>query len=121
MTVSMVGFKAPLEKLTRDNTYYRHVVYTNPKQQLVLMSLEPGEDIELETHRGVSQFIRIEEGNGYALVEDKKRLLKPGDVIIVPPGTPHYIKATGGLKLYTIYSPPQHQQGLKQARKPLND
>lgn len=96
-----------IEKETIKNKQYRKIIYTDKNIQLVLMNLYPGEEIEKETHVG-SQFIRVEEGFGWATVGDKKFILKDGVSITIPPNTEHYVKSTQGLKLYTIYSPPEH-------------
>jgi mannose-6-phosphate isomerase-like protein (cupin superfamily) len=104
-----------IEKETLKNNNYRKVLYTVPgKNQLVLMSLNVGEDIPEEIHNNVSQFFRIESGNGYALINNKKYKLKDGVSLIVPPGVKHYIKNNSKkekLKLYTLYSPEIHKQG----------
>jgi mannose-6-phosphate isomerase-like protein (cupin superfamily) len=87
--------------------------------QLVLMSLKPDEDIPEETHANTTQFIRVEEGTASVIVNDRKNKLLPGDSIIIPPGTKHYVKniSESDLKLYTIYSPPEHKEGLTQKVK----
>lgn len=103
-------FSINIEKITLKNNHYRKVLYTDPQQQLVVMSLSPGEDIPQESHNG-SQFFRIEEGNGVALVKKKRVILKDGTSLIVPKNTKHTIKntsKTNSLKMYSIYSPPQH-------------
>ena len=97
-----------IEKASLKNTKYRKIIYTDDNIQIVLMSLKSGEDIEKEIHEG-SQFIRVESGNGWAKIGDRKVMLKDGVAITIPPGVEHYIKSTRGLKLYTIYSPPEHE------------
>jgi mannose-6-phosphate isomerase-like protein (cupin superfamily) len=107
----MSVYKINIEKSTIKNNLYRKILYTNSKQQLVLMSLKPNETIPLEKHLKTSQFIRVENGNGIAQISDKKYILKYGSVLIIPPNTYHFIKNTSeteDLKLYTIYSPPVH-------------
>lgn len=100
-------FRINIERATIKNTKYRKILYTNEFQQVVLMSLEPGETIPMEVHHG-SQFIRIEHGRGYAIINGKRVVLSDGISIVIPPHTPHFIAATSELKLYTIYSPPEH-------------
>ena len=103
-------FSLNIEKKTVKNTNYRKVVYTDKFQQLALMCLLPGEDIPLEKHNG-TQFFRVESGNGLATVGKSKKKLKDGISFIIPKNTHHYVVNTSKsnpLKLYTIYSPPQH-------------
>lgn len=103
-------FNINIEKETIKNNNYRKVLYTDAKQQLVVMSLNPGEDIPLESHNG-SQFFRIEKGRGVALIKNKRVLLRDGVGLIIPKSTKHTIKntsKTNSLKMYSIYSPPQH-------------
>jgi mannose-6-phosphate isomerase-like protein (cupin superfamily) len=96
-----------IERITLLNTHYRRVLVTNKHQQVVVMSLRKGEEIEMETHNG-SQFFRIEKGRAVATVGSKRCLLKEGSALVVPAGVPHRVVATTDVKLYTIYSPPQH-------------
>jgi mannose-6-phosphate isomerase-like protein (cupin superfamily) len=113
--------------LTIKNKNYRKVINTTPTQQLVLMSLEPGEFIHLEIHPNVTQFIRIEEGEG--LIEigkpvKKKIKVRDDSSVTIPPNIWHYVKNTSDskpLKLYTIYSPPNHKHGTIQKRQPKRD
>lgn len=109
-----------LEKATINNDNYRKVIKTTKTMQLVLMSLNAGEDIPVEVHPKTTQFIRIEKGKVIVKVDNKRNLLKDGDSIIIPPGSEHYVKAIGkeSVKLYTIYSPPEHRDGLTQKRQP---
>ena len=106
-----------IERKTLGNKLYRNVLHTTPNMQLVVMSLEKGETIPLEKHEG-SQFIRVESGRGVAKTPKKKVLLKEGVSIIIPPNTPHFIYQTGDepLKLYTVYAPPEHREGVKKRR-----
>lgn len=113
-------FKGNIEQLTINNTYYRKVLNTTPNQQLVLMALKKTEDIPKEKHHG-TQFIRVEEGTGYAIIGGHKYKLSDGIVVVIPPHTWHYIKATSNLKLYTIYSPPEHEHELIQKRQKSKD
>ena len=114
-----------IEKDTLKNNNYRKVLYTVPgKNQLVLMSLNPGEDIPEEIHSHISQFFRVEAGKGYAKIDGKRYTLKDGFSIIIPPGAKHYIKNTSRtekLKMYTIYSPDNHPEGRVDKRQPKND
>jgi mannose-6-phosphate isomerase-like protein (cupin superfamily) len=101
-------YKENLETKTLDNNYYRRIVSTTPQQQLVLMCIETGEEIGEEIHPHTTQFIRVESGRGVAYVNGKRYNLKDGDAIVIPPGASHNIRSTDTLKLYTIYSPPEH-------------
>ena len=108
----MTGFYGNIEKLTLNNDYFRQVVFTGKHAQLVVMCLEPGEDIGNEVHEKVDQFFRIEQGEAAFVFDGKeKQLVKSGDAVIVPAGTYHNVinkSKTVKLKLYTIYSPPNH-------------
>jgi mannose-6-phosphate isomerase-like protein (cupin superfamily) len=110
-----------IETLTLENTMYRKVISTTSTQQLVLMCLKPGEEIGSETHPHTTQFIRIEAGNGKAVLNGKEYQIADGSAIVIPPGTLHNIINTsdGLMKLYTIYSPPEHEDELVEAVKPL--
>ena len=109
----MKGFVDNIEKLTKENNNFRQVLYTGRYSQLVLMSLAPGEEIGEEVH-GLDQFLRIEEGKGKAIVGALEYDIQDGTAIIVPAGTLHNVINTGDvpLKLYTIYSPPNHRDGV---------
>lgn len=112
-----------IEKKTLSNNNYRNVIYTNKHQQLVLMSLNVGEYIHMEKHNG-SQFFRIESGTGIAIINDKKYKLFDGVSLIVPQNTCHKIvntSKTDKLKMYTVYSPPQHKQGEIDRRQTRSD
>jgi mannose-6-phosphate isomerase-like protein (cupin superfamily) len=112
-------FSIDIEKETIKNKNYRKVIYTDDNQQLVLMSLEKGEDIPLETHKTTTQFIRVEEGTGYIKSNNSRKLLRDGISVIIPQNTKHYVKQTGNrpLKLYTIYSPPEHSPNKIEKRQ----
>ena len=102
-----------LESETLANEYFRKVIYTDPRFQLVLMSLAPGEEIGMESHE-LDQFLRIEAGEGRAIVGKEDYALADGSAIIVPKGTMHNIINTSDskpLKLYTIYAPANHSAG----------
>jgi mannose-6-phosphate isomerase-like protein (cupin superfamily) len=108
----MKGYVDNIEKLTLDNTNFRHVLYTDMKTQLVVMCIQPNEDIGEEVHK-VDQFLRIEQGVGEAVLDGMSHEIADGSAIVVPAGTRHNIinKGEGFLKLYTIYSPPEHIDG----------
>jgi mannose-6-phosphate isomerase-like protein (cupin superfamily) len=110
----MIGYVGPIEQLTETNTNFRQVLFTGKYCQLVVMSLLPSEEIGLETHATVDQFFRIEEGEGKVIMNGEETVFKAGDAIIVPAGTNHNVVNTSAekpLKLYTIYSPPNHPDG----------
>lgn len=104
-------FHKNIEKITESNKYFRKVLSTTPNMQLVVMSLKPKEDIGMEIHPYTTQFIRVESGTGVAIVDDKKYKLSNGSAIIIPLNSKHNIvntSKTEPLKIYTIYSPPNH-------------
>src|SRR3989344_863088 len=107
------GYTANIEKLAMENEYFRQVLYTDTKSQLVLMSLLPGEEIGEEVH-DVDQFLRVEKGSGQAILADISHEIGDGSVIIVPVGTKHNVINTGSdaMKLYTLYMPPHHRDGV---------
>lgn len=114
----MEGFKGDIEKLTCENQHYRRVIFTTKEQQLVLMRLRPREEIGLERHPRTSQFLRIEEGTGSAVIGKRRYRLQPGSALLVPASIWHNVVAgREGLALYTIYSPPHHPKGTRQLRK----
>ena len=109
----MNGYFGSIEELTRANNNFRQVIYTAPHSQLVLMTLKPGEEIGAEVH-DVDQFFRFEQGSGQALVDETVYEVKDGTAVIVPAGAKHNVINTGTepLKLYTIYSPAHHRDGV---------
>jgi len=110
----MQYYSGNLEKDTLDNNYFRKVLYTGKHAQLVLMSLQPGEDIGLEIHNHVDQFFRFEQGEGTVIIDGQEINVADGQAVIVPAGSEHNIinkSQTGPLKLYTIYSPANHPEG----------
>lgn len=117
-----MAFRIDIEKATIHNNTYRKVLFTTGQTQLVLMSIPPGDDIHSEVHPHTTQFIRIEKGTGVAYVSGHKHLLRDGIAIVIPAGKRHYIKNTGNtpLKLYTLYSPAEHPDGLIQRHNPDN-
>jgi mannose-6-phosphate isomerase-like protein (cupin superfamily) len=108
------GFHTDIETETTQNKDFRRVLYTGKSLQLVLMTLQPGEEIGVETHPDIDQFFRFDEGKGMAIINGNKYPLKDGDAIIVPAGAEHNIIADPkvALKMYTIYAPPHHQDGV---------
>ncbi len=110
----MKGYVTDIEKETGKNTDFRRVLYTGKHSQLVLMSLKPKEEIGEETHTDVDQFFRFEKGEGKVIIDDVEHKVKDGDAVIVPAGAKHNVVNTSSranLRLYTIYSPPEHQDG----------
>ena len=108
----MKGYVTSIEKETRKNSDFRRVLYTGKYSQLVLMSLKPLEEIGMETHANVDQFFRFEEGEGKVIIDGVEHKVKDGHAVIVPAGARHNVVNTSKklkLKLYTIYSPPEHQ------------
>jgi len=116
----MKGFKSNIEKDTLANRDFRRVLYTGKNSQLVLMSLRPGEEIGAEVHDTVDQFFRFEKGEGVVVIDITKYKVGDGDAVIVPAGARHNVtntSKTADLKLYTIYSPPEHQDGTVRKTK----
>ena len=119
-------FVENIEKLTLNNTDYRRVIFTSDYSQLVLMSIPVGEDIDFEIHPYVDQFFRIEQGNGELYIgKEGQKVYKFQDqfAMIVPHNTYHRVVNTGNvpLKLYTIYSPPNHSKGKIEHEKPRSN
>lgn len=110
----MKGFVDDIESLTKGNKSFRHVIYTGNHLQLVLMTLKPDEEIGDEVHVDHDQFFRLEKGKGIVVIDGKTHNVKDGDAIIVPAGARHNLKNTGdkSLKLYTLYGPPDHRDGI---------
>ena len=114
-------FVGNIETLTLKNNNFRKVIFTAKHMQLVLMTLKKGEDIGMETHKNVDQFIRVEKGVGVAILNGKKYKLEDGSAVVIPAGVEHNIVNTSKvnpLKLYTIYTPPEHEDGIIQKNKP---
>jgi len=112
------GFKQNIESLTTENNNFRKVLYTGEHCQLVLMSLLSGEEIGMEVHPDNDQFFRFEEGSGKVIINETEYEVKDGDAVIVPCGSNHNVIAgVGGLKMYTIYSPAHHKDGIVRATK----
>ena len=109
------GYKTNIEKDTLENENFRKVLYTAKYSQLVLMSLLPKEEIGMEVHEDRDQFFRFEAGEGKVFIDQSFYEVKDGDVAIVPAGAKHNVVNTSdsvSLKLYTIYSPAEHQDGV---------
>lgn len=118
--INMKGFKTNLEKETLNNVDYRKVIYSGKYAQIVLMSLKGGEEIGAETHAKIDQFFRFESGNGKCIINKTEYLVSNGDAVMVPAGSLHNvinIDTKKDLKFYTIYSPPNHKDGLDRATK----
>lgn len=113
------GYFGHIEQLTKDNSNFRTVLYTGAHMQLVLMTLQPGEEIGHETHEENDQFFRFEAGLGTVIVGETTYHVHDGDVVIVPAGTPHNVMNTGSgpLSLYTIYAPSHHKDGIVRATR----
>lgn len=116
----MKGFNLDIEEATINNSDFRKVLYTGKHSQLVLMNLKPGEEIGLETHNENDQFFRFEQGEGKCIVDDTEYTVTDGSALVVPLGARHNIINTSDtldLKLYTIYSPAHHKDGIVRATK----
>ncbi len=115
----MKGFCDDIEKLTEENQDFRRVLYTGKNLQLVLMTLQPGEEIGEEVHEDRDQFFRIEEGSGVIDIDGAENAVEDDIAVIVPAGARHNVRNTGDkpLHLYTIYAPPEHKDGIVQATK----
>lgn len=110
----MTGFISHIETKTLQNGFFRQVLFTGKYTQLVVMSLKPGEEIGLETHPTVDQFFRFEKGQGKVIIKGEENEVSDGFAVIVPAGAEHNIintSQTEELKLYTLYSPPNHPEG----------
>ena len=111
----MTPYVGPIEKQTLKNTHFRQVLFTGKHAQLVVMCLQPGEEIGNEVHHNVDQFFRIEQGTAKFVFDgDEEHTARDGDAVVVPAGTYHNVinaSKRGRLKLYTVYSPPNHPDG----------
>jgi len=110
----MLGYVTDIERETINNNFFRKVLFTAPHSQLVIMTLKPREDIGMEVHEKVDQFIRIEMGNGKAILDGKEYAIENNYAIVIPAGTHHNIintSKTDPMKLYTVYSPANHKDG----------
>lgn len=116
----MKGYSINIEKATEDNENFRQVLYTAKNSQLVLMTLKPGEEIGEEVHENLDQFFRFENGKGKVVIDGTEHIVEDGFAAIVPAGARHNvinISSDEPLKLYTIYSPPEHRDGVLHATK----
>lgn len=115
----MNGFVGNIEELTETNTDFRRVLYTGRYLQLVLMALQPGEEIGEEIHDDRDQFFRIEKGKGEILIDGSRTTVESDDAMIVPAGARHNVVNSGDepLLLYTLYGPPEHKDGVVRATK----
>ncbi|MCX6784192.1 MAG: cupin domain-containing protein [candidate division WWE3 bacterium] len=114
------GYSSNLESLTLQNSSFRHVIYTAKYCQLVLMSLLPGEEIGSEVHEDGDQFFRFEKGDGKVVINETEYIVSDGSTAIVPAGAQHNVintSSTEPLKLYTLYCPPHHQDGIERVTK----
>jgi mannose-6-phosphate isomerase-like protein (cupin superfamily) len=113
------GFVDDIEDLTERNDDFRRVLYTGKYLQLVLMAIEPGGEIGEEVHEDHDQFFRIEDGKGEVVIDGTRTKIQGDDAIVVPAGARHNVINTGDepLKLYTIYGPPEHMDGVVRATK----
>jgi mannose-6-phosphate isomerase-like protein (cupin superfamily) len=112
--MTMAGYVTNIESRTLANQNFREVLYTTRGLQLVLMSIAPGSEIGLETHDDVDQFIRIEAGKGKAVLDGREHPLEDGSAVVIPAGTAHNVvnvSRSEPLKLYSIYTPPEHAVG----------
>lgn len=109
----MTGYVINIEKKTLKNDYFREVLFTTEKSQLVVMALKPGEEIGMEVHPEHDQFIRIESGKGKAIMNGEEHEVMDGSAVVIPAGAQHNIINTSQevMKLYTIYTPPEHKPG----------
>jgi mannose-6-phosphate isomerase-like protein (cupin superfamily) len=115
----MRGYHDNIERLTTGNTNFRRVLYTGQHLQLVLMTLQPGEEIGAEVHKDRDQFFRFEEGRGQVDIDENTYDVADGSGVIVPAGARHNVRNTGDdlLRLYTLYGPPEHIDGLVEATR----
>ena len=116
----MKVFQSNIEKVSLKNENFRKVIYSGKHLQVVLMSLKPGEEIGLETHASTDQFFRFEGGKGKCIIDGNEYKVENGDAIVIPAGSKHNVINTDSVeefKMYTIYAPPQHKDGLINATK----
>ena len=107
----MTGYVGNIEKATESNTFFRQVLFTGKHTQLVVMDLKAGEEIGMEVHPEVDQFFRFEKGEGKVIIDGVENSVSEGSAVVVPAGAEHNIINTSessDLKLYTLYSPPNH-------------
>lgn len=111
----MSGFSINIEEKTLASDNFREVLYTTERSQLVIMTLKAGEEIGMEHHTGHDQFIRVEEGEGVAILDGERHALTDGVAVVIPAGTEHNVINTStvsSLRLYSLYMPPEHPDGI---------
>lgn len=111
----MSGYSINIEEKTLEGNNFREVLYTSKHSQLVIMTLQAGEEIGMEHHTGHDQFIRVEEGEGVAILDGERHKLEDGVAVVIPAGTEHNVINTSSsapLRLYTLYAPPEHPDGI---------
>jgi mannose-6-phosphate isomerase-like protein (cupin superfamily) len=116
----MSGYSINLEQKTLAGNNFREVLYTTQRSQLVIMTLQPGEEIGLEKHEGHDQFIRVEAGQGVAILDGERHALEDGVAVVIPAGTEHNVINTSDsepMRLYTLYTPPEHPDGIVHATR----
>ncbi len=116
----MKGYVVNIEEATKENNNFRKVLYTSKNSQLVVMAIEPGDDIGEEVHE-LDQFIRLEAGKGKAVLDDVEHEIEDDFAVVIPAGTKHNIINTSSdevMKLYSVYSPPEHKDGIIHITKP---
>ena len=116
----MSGYSINIEEKTLAGNNFREVLYTTQRSQLVIMTLQPGEEIGLEKHEGHDQFIRVEAGQGVAILDGEQHRLEDGVAVVIPAGTEHNVvntSSTEPMRLYTLYTPPEHPDGIVHATK----
>lgn len=109
----MKGYVGNIEEKTKQNEYFREVLFTAGKSQLVVMALQPGEEIGMEVHPEHDQFFRFESGSGKVIMDGEEFMVLDGFAVVIPAGVNHNVVNTSSvvMKLYTIYSPPEHKDG----------
>jgi len=118
--IAMSGYSINLEEKTLSGNNFREVLYTTRRSQLVIMTLQPGEEIGLEKHEDHDQFIRVEAGQGVAILDGERHALEDGVAVVIPAGTEHNVVNTSDsepMRLYTLYTPPEHPDGIVHATK----
>jgi mannose-6-phosphate isomerase-like protein (cupin superfamily) len=116
----MSGYSVNIEEKTLAGNNFREVLHTTQRSQLVIMTLQPGEEIGLEKHEGHDQFIRVEAGQGVAILDGENHALEDGVAVVIPAGTEHNVINTSDsapMRLYTLYTPPEHPDGIVHATK----
>jgi mannose-6-phosphate isomerase-like protein (cupin superfamily) len=116
----MSGFSINIEEKTLAGNNFREVLYTTQRSQLVIMTLQAGEDIGMEHHTGHDQFIRVEQGRGVAILDGEEHAPEDGTAVVIPAGTEHNVinlSQSEPLRLYTLYTPPEHPDGIVHGTK----